>query len=88
MAKGFGREYPRGRTSGDDEGQTQIAIALDKRNNIVILRFSKPMDWIGWGASEVEQMVILLAKHLSQMKRVPVSVQIGDQKAKNETTHA
>lgn len=78
MAKGFGREYPRGRISGDDEGQTKIAIALDEQNDTVILRFSKPMDWIGWGPSEVEQMVMLLAKHLSRMKGVPVTVSIGE----------
>lgn len=77
MAKGFSREYPRGRISGDDEGQAPMAIALDEESNTVILRFAKPMTWIGWGMSEVEQMVMLLAKHLSQMKGQPVSVQVG-----------
>jgi hypothetical protein len=78
MAKGFGREYPRGRISGDDEGAASMAIALDESTNTVILRFSKPMDWIGWGPDAVEQMLLLLAKHLSTMKGVPVSIVIGE----------
>lgn len=78
MAKGFGRTYSGGRISGEDEGDTPMAIALDEQNNVVILRFFKPMKWIGWGPDEVEQILLLLAKHLSRMKGVPVQIVIGD----------
>lgn len=84
MVKGFGREYPRGRISGDDEGSAPMAIALDEKTNTVIMRFFEPMKWIGWGPDEVEKIIMLLAKHLSTMKGVPVQIVIGDREEEGD----
>ncbi|WP_143467733.1 hypothetical protein [Leptolyngbya ohadii] len=77
--KGFGRDYPRGRVSGEDEGSTPMGIAHDPSTNTLVIRFFKPMQWIGLGPDEVLNLLMMLAKHLSVMKGVPVQVVIGDE---------
>lgn len=46
------REWPEGRISGEDDGVTAYAIAADPVRKIVILKFPKPMDWIGLSAND------------------------------------
>ena len=46
------REWPQGRISGEDDGATAFAVATDVANRVIIIRFSKPMDWIGLGINE------------------------------------
>lgn len=46
------RQWPQGRISGEDDGATAFAIATDFQNRVIIIRFSKPMDWIGLGIVE------------------------------------
>ena len=41
------RAWPHGRINGEDDGATAYAIAADPKNQVVIIRFPKPMDWIG-----------------------------------------
>lgn len=71
------RQYPRGRISGDDDGALQMAIAHDPKTNTVIIKFAKPVDWIGLGPDEVEMLLHQLARHLSRMKGFPVALQLG-----------
>lgn len=79
MAKGFGREYPRGRISGDDEGQTATAMAVDHQNKTLIIRYFKPIVWVGYGPDEAMQYLMMLAKHVSQLVGKPITVSIGDE---------
>lgn len=46
------RTWPQGRISGEDDGATAFAIATDLTNGVIIIRFPKPMDWIGLGVTE------------------------------------
>ncbi len=41
------REWPEGRINGEDDGATAYAIAADRSRNVILIRFPKPMDWIG-----------------------------------------
>ncbi len=41
------RTWPKGRIDGDDDGATAYAIAADPVRKLVLIRFPKPMDWIG-----------------------------------------
>jgi hypothetical protein len=38
-------QYPRGKLSDDDLGETTIAITV--KDKTLIIAFTKPMDWIG-----------------------------------------
>lgn len=46
------REWPEGRLNGEDDGVSAYAIAADPRRQVVIIRFPKPMDWIGLGIND------------------------------------
>lgn len=51
-------EFPNGKMNEDDEGELQIAIyAYDGR---VILRFGKPVSWIGFPAEHAEELATLI----------------------------
>lgn len=41
------RAWPNGRISGEDDGESAFAIAADPVKRVIIIRFPKPMDWIG-----------------------------------------
>ena len=65
------REYSQGRMSGDDDGDLALAVASDLRKNIVIIRFGKPVEWIGLGITEAEGLRDLLLTHINNL-RAPV----------------
>ncbi len=46
------RTWPNGRLGGEDDGETAFAIAVDPVKRVIIIRFPKPMDWIGFGVTE------------------------------------
>lgn len=79
MAKGFGRTYPRGRISGDDEGETAAAMAVDHATKTLIIRYPKPVQWVGYGPEEAMQYLMLLAKNVAQLTGTPISVVIGSE---------
>jgi hypothetical protein len=39
--------FPDGKLSDDDQGELAFAIASDKVKNVVVIRFTKPVDWLG-----------------------------------------
>ena len=77
MSKGFGRQYPKGRMSADDDGQTTITVASDIRAERVVLKFVRPMDWIGLDLDASIGLINLIASHASNTFGVDVSVQLG-----------
>lgn len=44
------RTWPNGRLGGEDDGESAFAIAADPVKRVIIIRFPKPMDWIGLDA--------------------------------------
>lgn len=56
-------KFPQGHYTPDDEGELQIAIAVDSRNGKVVIQFGKPTAWIGMGPAEAKALgLILIAK--------------------------
>lgn len=78
MAEGFGRKYPQGRISGDDDGQLIYGIAADKKNDVVIINYFKPITWIGMDFEACMQKIMALAKALSDLSGKVISVTIED----------
>lgn len=74
--KGFGRQYPKGRISGDDDGQLTYGIAADTRNNRVILNFFKPIEWMGMDFEAGMQMLHGLARDLSKIGNIVIKIQV------------
>lgn len=57
------REYPRGRMGALDDGALSYAVAADKEAGSVVIRFGKPVEWIGLAPGDVAKLVeVLVAK--------------------------
>ena len=41
------REYPAGRMGAEDDGVLSYALANDDRHGVIVMRFGKPVEWIG-----------------------------------------
>ena len=62
------RRYPGGRMGDDDEGELAYAVAADPKNATVIIRFGKPVEWVGLGASDVEALRDKLTETLAEIR--------------------
>ena len=55
--------FPQGRISPDDEGELAFAIGVDPIKQVVMVRFKKPVDWLGLDkASAIKLGNMLLEK--------------------------
>lgn len=79
MSKGFSRKYPNGRISGDDDGQTPIYIAADKQNNVVVIKFDKPMDWVAMPPEQAMQIIKSLTQKTAELTGDINYIKIGKQ---------
>lgn len=61
------RSYSAGRISADDDGDLAAACAADRVRNIVILRFGKPVEWIGLRPAECKQLIDTLTAKLREL---------------------
>ena len=50
------RRWPGGRMGGDDDGQLAYAIATDKPYGAVMIKFTKPVEWIGLDVESATQL--------------------------------
>lgn len=64
------RKWPDGRVSGDDDGETAYAIAADPVHNIVRIKFTKPMDWLGLDVKSARQLAAMLTEKADQLERL------------------
>jgi hypothetical protein len=60
--------YPQGRLNADDLGETAFAVAADLQRKVVIIRFTKPIDWLGLHADETRQLANLLLEKAAQLE--------------------
>lgn len=75
------RQYSMGRISPDDDGDLAMAFTADKAKNIVVLRFGKPVEWIGMGPAEVNGMINLLVEKMHELgEPVIVNTHVGVRK--------
>jgi hypothetical protein len=64
------REYPSGRMGAEDDGALSYAITTDTRHGTIILRFGKPVEWIGLGIVEAEQLRDQLTERLMELRGI------------------
>lgn len=65
--------FPDGKISPDDEGELSFAIAADHSKQVVVLRFSKGVDWLGLDKSSALNMAELLIKHAYSLSDSPTT---------------
>ena len=62
------REYPAGRMGHEDDGALSYAIATDDRHRTIVIRFGKPVEWIGLDVQAAEQLRDALTERLLALK--------------------
>lgn len=63
------REWPHGRVSGDDDGESAFAVATDHRHGIIRIQFAKPMQWIGLDVKSATQFRDMLTNKIEELRR-------------------
>lgn len=62
------RKYPNGRMGAEDDGLLSYAVAVDRRNQTVVLRFGKPVEWIGLGVEDIKDLQNRLGAALVELQ--------------------
>ena len=70
------REYPHGRMGADDEGALSYAVAADREHGTVVIRFGKPVEWIGLHPADVAALVKVLVKRAREISTEPFAVEL------------
>ena len=61
------REYPAGRMGHEDDGALSFAIAADRRHNTIVIRFGKPVEWIGLAPKDAEALIDKMREKLNEL---------------------
>lgn len=64
------RAYPAGRMGADDDGQLSFAISSDVPRQTVIIRFGKPVEWIGLGIDDIDRLIDQLSERKLELRGV------------------
>lgn len=75
------REYPSGRLGAEDEGSLSYAMASDDRSRTIYIRFPKPIEWIGLGIKDAEQLRDSLTERICALKYGSVTGKLDQLKA-------
>jgi hypothetical protein len=70
-------EFPNGRLNGNDAGAIALGIGVEK--DAVVLRFAKPVEWIGFTpeqAVELAQSLIQRAREANRSSGKPLTVSL------------
>lgn len=65
--------FPNGQLNPDDQGELAFAVGIDPAKKVVVLRFSKAVDWIGLGREETLHLCNLLIEKAAQLPNKPES---------------
>lgn len=60
--------FPQGKLNERDDGELAFAVAADLRKRVVILRFAKPVDWLGMPAKQTRDLANLLLEKATQVE--------------------
>jgi len=71
------RNYPSGRVSADDEGETAFAIAVDHAHRIIRIHFTKPMEWLGFDLASARHLRSLLNEKIQELEAADVPLEKG-----------
>jgi len=61
--------YPRGKADDTDEGELQLAVAVDAQMAIIRIAFGKPVAWIGLPAQEARALAAMLTEKADELDR-------------------
>ncbi len=64
------REYPSGRMGAEDDGALCYVMTTDAKHGTIIMRFGKPVEWIGMGIAEAEQLRDNLTERLLELRGI------------------
>jgi hypothetical protein len=73
----FGRakpSFPQGKIAENDKGELAFAVALDTGKQAVVVRFAKPVDWIGLDRESALHLANLLLQKAAQLPKVAAAV--------------
>ena len=60
-------KFPNGRLSEEDEGELAFAIATDRAKGVVVVRFTKPVDWIGLDKQSALALANMIIEHAAEL---------------------
>lgn len=66
------REYPNGRMGADDDGALVYAVAVDRRHRTIVIRFGKPVEWMGLDIEAAEKLRDALTDKLLELRGITV----------------
>jgi hypothetical protein len=64
------RAFPSGRMGAEDDGQLTYAMATDDRHKTIVIRFPKPVDWIGLDVKAAEDLRDQLTERLMALRGI------------------
>lgn len=64
------REYPAGRMGAEDDGTLSYSVAADPVHQTVIIRFGKPVEWIGLGIEDIDRLIEKLSEKKMELRGV------------------
>ena len=62
------KKYPDGRYDGSDDGEVHYAVAASTQEDAIILRFPKPIMWLGFTDESAEELVKTLNELMEYIK--------------------
>ncbi len=62
------QSFQDGRLNRKDEGELAFAIATDPENQVVIIKFGKPVAWVGMPKRQALELAALLTEHAASLK--------------------
>ncbi len=62
------RKYPSGRMGAEDDGELSYALATDDKHRTIIIRFGKPIEWVGLGIKDAEDLRDQLTDRLAALR--------------------
>ncbi len=64
------RQYPAGRMGAEDDGELAYAIATDDKYHTIVIRFGKPVEWVGLGLKEATELRDQLTERLHALRGI------------------
>lgn len=61
--------FPQGKIDPTDDGELAFAIATDPDRKAVVIRFSKPVDWLGFGRDEALALANKLIEKAAELPK-------------------
>ncbi len=61
-------KFPQGKMSDHDDGELKVAMAVDKKNNRIVIDFGTPITWVGLSAEDARMLAISLLLKVKEME--------------------